>query len=74
MRRREVLPLLIGAAAWPLAAQAQPNGSGPRRGQDRRVRSFPGRALFRASEAWLDANAASAYGPLPPRSIPWQRF
>ncbi len=32
------------------------------------------RALFRASEAWLDANAASAYGPLPPRSIPWQRF
>ena len=32
------------------------------------------RTLFRASEAWLDANAASAYGPLPPRSIPWQRF
>jgi len=32
------------------------------------------RALFRASEAWLDANAASAYGPLPPRSNPWQRF
>ena len=32
------------------------------------------RALFRASEAWLDANAASAYGPLPPRSILWQRF
>ena len=29
------------------------------------------RALFRASEAWLNANAASAYGPLPPRSIPW---
>lgn len=32
------------------------------------------RALFRASEAWLDANAASAYGPLPPRSNPRQRF
>jgi phenylacetic acid degradation operon negative regulatory protein len=32
------------------------------------------RAFFRASEAWLDANAASAYGPLPPRSNPWQRF
>jgi phenylacetic acid degradation operon negative regulatory protein len=32
------------------------------------------RALFRASEAWLDANAASAYGPLPPRSATWQRF
>ena len=32
------------------------------------------RALFRASEAWLDANAASAYGPLPPRSGPCQRF
>jgi len=32
------------------------------------------RSLFRASEAWLDANAACAYGPLPPRSIPWQRF
>ena len=32
------------------------------------------RALFRASEAWLDANAASAYGSLPARSIPWQRF
>jgi len=32
------------------------------------------RALFRASEAWLDANAASAYGPLPRRSNPWQRF
>jgi phenylacetic acid degradation operon negative regulatory protein len=32
------------------------------------------RALFRASEAWLDANAASASGPLPARSTPWQRF
>jgi phenylacetic acid degradation operon negative regulatory protein len=32
------------------------------------------RALYRASEAWLDAHAASAYGPLPPRSSPWQRF
>jgi phenylacetic acid degradation operon negative regulatory protein len=32
------------------------------------------RALFRASEAWLDSNAASAYGPLPPRSPPRQRF
>ncbi len=32
------------------------------------------RALFRASEAWLDANAASAYGPLPPRSNAWRRF
>jgi len=26
------------------------------------------RALLRPSEAWLEANAASAYGPLPPRS------
>ncbi len=32
------------------------------------------RALLRPSEAWLDANAASAYGPLPPRSVSWQRF
>ncbi len=32
------------------------------------------RALFPASEAWLDANAASAFGALPPRSIPWRRF
>jgi phenylacetic acid degradation operon negative regulatory protein len=32
------------------------------------------RALFRASEAWLDSNAASAYGPLPPRSVPRQKF
>ena len=32
------------------------------------------RALFRATEAWLDANAASASGPFPPRSTPWQRF
>ncbi len=32
------------------------------------------RALFRASEDWLDADAACAYGPLPPRSVPWQRF
>ena len=32
------------------------------------------RALFRPSEDWLDANAASAHGPLPPRSIAWQRF
>ena len=32
------------------------------------------RALFRASEAWLDANAASAYGPLLPRSNPRQKF
>jgi phenylacetic acid degradation operon negative regulatory protein len=32
------------------------------------------RALFRASEAWLDANAASASGPLPPRSGAWRRF
>jgi phenylacetic acid degradation operon negative regulatory protein len=32
------------------------------------------RALLRPSEAWLDANAASAYGPLPPRSTSWQRF
>ncbi len=32
------------------------------------------RALFRASEAWLDANAASACGPLPPRSMASQRF
>ena len=31
------------------------------------------RALLRPSEAWLDANAASAYGPLPPRS-PGRRF
>jgi phenylacetic acid degradation operon negative regulatory protein len=31
------------------------------------------RALLRPSEAWLDANAASAYGPLPPRSG-WRRF
>ena len=32
------------------------------------------RALFRPSEDWLDANAASAHGPLPPRSIAWQGF
>jgi phenylacetic acid degradation operon negative regulatory protein len=32
------------------------------------------RALLRPSEAWLEANAASAYGPLPPRSAPWRRF
>ncbi len=32
------------------------------------------RALLRPSEAWLDANAASAYGPLPPRSASWRRF
>ena len=32
------------------------------------------RALLRPSEAWLDANAASAYGPLPARSASWQRF
>jgi phenylacetic acid degradation operon negative regulatory protein len=32
------------------------------------------RALFRASEAWLDANAASADGPLPPRSGAWRQF
>jgi phenylacetic acid degradation operon negative regulatory protein len=32
------------------------------------------RALFRASEDWLDANAASARGLLPPRSTAWQRF
>lgn len=32
------------------------------------------RVLFRASEAWLDANAASPCGPLPQRSHPWQRF
>jgi phenylacetic acid degradation operon negative regulatory protein len=32
------------------------------------------RALLRASEAWLDSNAASACGPLPPRSLPRQRF
>jgi phenylacetic acid degradation operon negative regulatory protein len=31
------------------------------------------RALIRPSEAWLDANAASAYGPLPPRA-PGRRF
>jgi phenylacetic acid degradation operon negative regulatory protein len=32
------------------------------------------RALLRLSEAWLEANAASAYGPLPQRSPPWRRF
>ncbi len=32
------------------------------------------RALLRPSESWLDANAASAYGPLPPRSASWRRF
>jgi phenylacetic acid degradation operon negative regulatory protein len=32
------------------------------------------RALLRPSEAWLDANAASASGPLPRRSISWQQF
>jgi len=32
------------------------------------------RALLRPSEAWLDANAASAYGPLPPRSEDGRRF
>jgi phenylacetic acid degradation operon negative regulatory protein len=32
------------------------------------------RALFRPSEAWLDANAASASGSLPPRSLSRQRF
>jgi phenylacetic acid degradation operon negative regulatory protein len=32
------------------------------------------RALFRPSEAWLDANAASASGPLLPRATPWRRF
>ena len=32
------------------------------------------RALLSPSEAWLDANAASAYGPLPPRSESWRRF
>jgi phenylacetic acid degradation operon negative regulatory protein len=32
------------------------------------------RALLRPCEAWLDVNAASASGPLPPRSTPWQRI
>ena len=32
------------------------------------------RALMRPSEAWLDANAASAYGPLPPRSPDGRQF
>jgi phenylacetic acid degradation operon negative regulatory protein len=32
------------------------------------------RALHRASEDWLDANAASAHGPLPRRPIDWRWF
>jgi phenylacetic acid degradation operon negative regulatory protein len=32
------------------------------------------RGLYRASEAWLDDNAASAYGPLPPRAPSAPRF